>query len=103
MTTIFTEDEIDGDFYVGDYIEEGRANGRDEQGRTGASVGLSLLAGVTVGVLTGGLGGVLAGLAVAGIGSVSTIEADRRRKVKYKCCACTWRSIRIQDICVGEC
>lgn len=33
MTTIFTEDEIDGDFYVGDYIEEGRANGRDEQGR----------------------------------------------------------------------
>ena len=43
---------------------------------------------MTVGVLTGGLGGVIAGLAVAGIGSASTIEADRRRKIKYTCSGC---------------
>ena len=85
---IFVEDELDEEFYVGDYIDEGREGGRDEQNRTGASVGLSILAGVTVGVLTGGLGGVIAGLAVAGIGSASTMEADRRRKIKYTCSGC---------------
>lgn len=79
----FVDGEIDGEFYVGPEVVD-----TDNTESSGAGFGLSLIAGVAVGVLTGGIGGVLAGLAVAGVGSVSSIEADRRKKTKFKCSGC---------------
>lgn len=78
-------DGIDSEpMFVGELMEEPR-----EAADGGAiGTGVSVLAGVAVSAITGGLFGAVAGLAVFAIGAMSSIEADRQKRHRYECHGC---------------
>ena len=46
------------------------------------------MAGVSVGVMTGGIFGAIAGLAVAGIGALTAVGKEQKRKCSFLCNGC---------------